>query len=258
MTSLYPLCFHPSLLPSDERQRECGDGIYVSNACFRQFMDTDDEQLVIIEISNGTRSVCAHICGVHESDDTVYAPFWMCELLGYGAGETTVELTHVYPSIGNRIRIQPYTSEYAKLDDPVSALRNGFENYTCLSSGLDIPLLINGDRLIVSIIDTHNTGPICIRGLELEVEIEKPLDSLIEDDIESVVLPESKRARYTETGVSNTIIDTTPFASSAFTDAKNDDFGGAMLPASMFDSISKPPTENRFPGRGRRLDGKDC
>jgi hypothetical protein len=109
----------------------------------------------------------------------------------------------------------------------------------------------------VSIIDTHNTGPICIRGLELEVEIEKPLDSLIDDDVETVVLPESKRARYTEGDAANTIVDATPvFATS--TPTKNDDFGGAMLPASMFDSISKPSSDNRFPGRGRRLDGKDC
>ena len=74
MTTLYPLCFHPSLLPSEERQRECGDGIYVSHACFNRFMNTDDEQLVIIEMTSGTRSVCAHICGVHESDDAVFAP----------------------------------------------------------------------------------------------------------------------------------------------------------------------------------------
>ena len=252
MTTLYPLCFHPSLLPSEERQRECGDGIYVSNACFRGFMDTDDEQLVIIEISNGTRSVCAHICGVHDMiDDSVFAPFWMCELLGQVVGEISVELTHVHPSIGNRIRIQPYTSEYAKLDDPVSALRNGFENYACISSGLDIPLLINGDKLIVSIIDTHNTGPICIRGLELEVEIEKPLDSLIEDD--SVIVPESKRARYNEEGGMNTIVDPVP---APFTGTSSEDFGG-MLPASML-PCAKPANENRFPGRGRRLDGKDC
>jgi len=218
-------------------------------------MDTDDEQLVIIEISNGTRSVCAHICGVHESDDAIFAPFWMCELLGYGSGEITVELTHVYPSIGNRIRIQPYTSEYAKLDDPVSALRNGFEKYACLSSGLDIPLLINGDRLIVSIIDTHNTGPICIRGLELEVEIEKPLDSLIEEE-ESVVLPEPKRARYTE-GVANTIVDASMPPTLA--PVADDDFGDSMFPAAMLPaSVTPSSNTNRFPGRGRRLDGKDC
>ena len=257
MTTLYPLCFHPSLLPSEERQRECGDGIYVSNACFRRFMDTDDEQLVIIEISNGTRSVCAHICGVHDSDDSVFAPFWMCELLGQGVGEISVELTCVHPSIGNRIRIQPYTSEYAKLDDPVSALRNGFENYACISSGLDIPLLINGDRLIVSIIDTHNTGPICIRGLELEVEIEKPLDSLIEDDVETIVLPEPKRARYAEGGGANTIVNAA--VPTSFAAVADDDFGDSMFPAAMLpDAVTPSSNTNRFPGRGRRLDGKDC
>jgi hypothetical protein len=224
-------------------------------------MNTDDEQLVIIEMTSGTRSVCAHICGVHESDDAVFAPFWMCELLGQGAGETTVELGQVHTSIGNRIRIQPYTSEYAKLDDPVSALRNGFENYACLSSGLDIPLLINGDKLIVSIIDTRHTGPICIRGLELEVEIEAPLDSLIEED--SVAIPESKRARYTDDGVTNSIVDafaaTAATATAATAAAIADEpFGDSMFPASMLPSATEPAKQNRFPGRGRRLDGKDC
>jgi len=243
MTTIYPLCFHPSLLPSEEMRRECGDGIYVSNSKFRNFMNTDDEQLVILQITANGRSVCAHICGVHDdgSEDTIYAPFWMCELVKFNSGETLVDIEQIHPSIGNRIRIQPYTSGYSKLQDPVSALRNGFENYACLSSGFDIPILVGGDKLIVSIIDTHNTGPICIRGLEIEVQIDTPLDSTDE-----TVFPNSKRARIEDSGA-NMIVDNVVDSPSV------DDFD-SMLP-----TVSSPDLKpDRFPGRGRRLDGKDC
>jgi hypothetical protein len=60
--------------------------------------------------------------------------------------------------------------------DPVGALRNAFEHYSCLDAGQSIPLIVGQNRVYVDIIGTNSDGPICIRGLEIEVEIARSLD----------------------------------------------------------------------------------
>lgn len=234
----YPLCFHNTLLESEIDQRECSDGIYLSNDRFRYFNNTDSEELVIIKITKGGRSTYANIIGVHSEDrNMVFMPAWMCSYLGADCGdEVNMSKLGDY-RMGMNIRIQPHTSGYASLDDPVSALRDAFENYTVLQSGIDIPLQVAGSLLIVSIIDTHNTGPVCIRGVELSVEIDRPLDSP----------PEPKRARYDDT----------------------EGFGGNSIESQEqqqeqeqpadFNSMFPTPAvveDKRFPGKGYTLGSK--
>jgi len=176
-TTIYPLCFNENLFDTEIAGGETSDGIYLAQGRFRAFMGQEDESVVVLELKCGDRTVYAHIRGVHSDDDTmIYAPTWMCQLLRCDGGED-IELRQSNPSMGTKITIQPHTSEYAALEDPVSALRDGFEHYTCLVSGIDIPLTVAGSRLIVSIVDTGRVGPVCIRGIDLEVEIQTPLDA---------------------------------------------------------------------------------
>jgi len=235
----YPLCFHNTLLESEIDLRECSDGIYLSNDRFRYFNRNDSEELVIIKITKGGRSTYANIIGVHSEDrNNVFMPSWMCSYLGVDCGdEVSMSKLDDY-RIGMNIRIQPHTSDYAKLDDPASALRDAFENYTVLQSGVDIPLQVAGSLLIVSIIDTHNTGPVCIRGVELSVEIDLPLDSPPEE----VSVPETKRARYHDTD--------------SFT-GNSIEFIGQEQPEN-FDSMfpTSPVEDKRFPGKGYVLGAK--
>lgn len=173
----FPLCFNSSLTDDDLNQRECGDGIYVSADRFRYFNNTDSEELVIIKITNGEFTTYAQIIGVHsDRRNKVFMPAWMFEYLNVECTYQVLLERCTDISIGLHIRIRPHSSKYASLDDPVSALRNGFENYIVLKGNTDIPLLVDGERLIVSIIDTFSNEPICIRGVELEVEIEQPMD----------------------------------------------------------------------------------
>ena len=194
-STLYPLCFYDSLFERDLDKFECSDGIYVSQAKFSSFMEDNDELVVLGLECNGLRSY-AHIRGVHGGEsDMVFAPNWMCSRLACEGGES-IEVERFKPSIGLRIKIQPFTSGYASLPDPVGALRDAFENYTTLISGYEIPLFIDGQRLIVNILDTQIEGPICIRGQEIEVEIERPLDQpepVVEPVVEPVPVVEDKR-----------------------------------------------------------------
>jgi len=80
----------------------------------------------------------------------------------------------ICPKKGNKIKIKPLSDFYAYLPDPVNSLRNGFERYSVLNNGITIPVLIDDRVLHIEIIDTYsNNSPICIRGIELEVEIEE-------------------------------------------------------------------------------------
>jgi hypothetical protein len=71
--------------------------------------------------------------------------------------------------------------------DPVGALRNAFEHYSCLDAGQSIPLIVGQNRVYVDIVGTNSDGPICIRGLEIEVEIARPLDEPEPEPVPAVV-----------------------------------------------------------------------
>jgi len=250
METLYPLLFNEALTDDIINDGECGDGIYVSESRFRLFMGgfggltaaaayaPDEEALIVIAVKCGDRSVNTFIKGTHvEAPECVFAPFWICNILGCNGGET-VELGRAYPSIGSKITIKPHTSGYSLLEDPVSELRNAFENYSCLSAGLDIPLNVAGETLVVSIIDVGSEGPICIRGVELEVEIETPLDKETEEmeAIAAAVEAAEKRAHMEATEAVE--------AHNRFIQEE------AARKAKELDA-------KRFPGVGRRLDGKN-
>ena len=220
MEILYPLCFNDSLTETQIEAYECSDGIYLSNSRFRLFMnDADDDALIILALKKDSKSVYSYIRGTHNGlDEAVYCPSWMCQILGTDDG-STVELERVHPNLGASITIKPHTSQYSLLEDPVSELRNAFENYACLTFGVDIPLMVAGELLFVSIIETGSENPICIRGVELEVKIETPLDKEEEE------------------------------AHTSITTSKDTDYAEMLIPP--------PVIDNRFPGRGYRLDGKN-
>jgi hypothetical protein len=243
METLYPLLFNESLTDDIINTGECGDGIYVSENRFRLFMGgmgggPDEAALVVISIKCGGRSVNTFIKGTHtEAQECVFAPSWICNILDCNGGET-VELDRAYPSIGNKITIKPHTSAYALLDDPVSELRNAFENYCCLSAGVDIPLNVGGETLVVSIIDVGSEEPICIRGVELEVMIETPLDK----EAEELAAAEMEMERQRTAALAE---------ATAAIDAHN------RFLKEESDRKAKELDAKRFPGVGRRLDGKN-
>jgi hypothetical protein len=242
METLYPLLFNETLTDDVINSGECGDGIYVSENRFRLFMGggagTEADALVVISINCGDRTVNTFIKGTHtEAPECVFAPSWICNVLGCSGGET-VELGRAYPSIGSKITIKPHTSGYSLLEDPVSELRNAFENYSCLSAGLDIPLTVAGETLVVSIIDVGSDGPICIRGVELEVEIETPLDK----EAEEIAAAEMEMERQREDALAE---------AAAAIDAHN------RFLKEENDRKARELDAKRFPGVGRRLDGKN-
>jgi hypothetical protein len=216
--TVWPLFFNDELLDSEIAKAEAGNGIYISKSGFARFMGDHTDEFVALELGFGDKIAVCHIIGTHNGDDTaIYTPGWMCNSIGCSGGEDVL-IRRIYPSIGTKIIINPQNTTYTEADDPVEALRNGFENYSCLISGIEIPLLVNGKIINVAILDTGVTGPICIRGVELSVEIAAEPDStnIIEQPDCPVYIPQE------------------PI-----------DFS-SMLPPT-------PVIDNRFPGTGRVL-----
>jgi hypothetical protein len=232
----YPLCFHSTMLESELVQRECSDGIYVSSRCFRHFNRTDSDELVILKLTYREQITYATISGVHsEGIDNVMIPTWMCQQLECDCGDAVSIELFSNTRTGLNIRIQPHTSGYATLDDPVTALSTAFEHYTVLVSGMTIPLFVNGSNLLVNIIDTHSNKPICIRGMELAVEIDTPLDMPV---VEEEPLP--KRSKI-DSNTLNAI------------EYKNNDLGSGDNEDDFNVLPSVVQEDKKFPGKGYAL-----
>lgn len=186
---MWPLFYNEELLDSESQLAETGNGVYISKTGFADFMPDNTDEFVAIELSFNNKSAFCHIIGTHNGDDeALFAPGWMCNSIGCSGGED-VQIKRVYPSIGTKITIKPQNTRYTEGEDPVEALRNAFESYSCLISGIEIPLLVNGQILNVAILDTVVDGPICIRGVELEVEIAVDPDAISSNIIEEPIVP---------------------------------------------------------------------
>jgi len=210
MTVLWPVCFNEELLESEVQQCETGNGIYISKDEFSNYMSEETGEFIALELKFNNISAYCHIIGTHNIDsEMIFAPGWVCNLLGANSGEV-VSVQRAYPSMGTKITIKPKNTNYSKSADPVEALRNAFESYSCLVSGIEIPMMVNGEILDVAILHTSVVGPICIRGVELEVEIASEntpdvnANHFVEDDFAKleplIPVPKSQPSRFQGVG----------------------------------------------------------
>ena len=176
LKTVLPICFNVELSEAHISNCETSNGIYISGSVFSHFMTDANDEFIALELKHNNHYAYCHITGIHSADtNVIFAPGWICNML-CADNEETISITRVYPSIGTKITIKPQNSSYTELDDPVEALRNAFESYSCLMAGIEIPLSVGGKLLNVAINDVSNSGPICIRGVELEVEIAEDLE----------------------------------------------------------------------------------
>ena len=232
--TLYPTCYHETLGDFEIEQRECSDGIYVSVEQFGALM-TDSDDMIVYRLRRGEREAYVHICGTHQGERyAILAPPWVCDCLDQGS----VTMERAYPGIGTRIKIRPHTTEYADADDPVEVLQRAFEAYSCIAPGMELPLMVEGRRLMVDVLETNGDRPICIRGVELEVEIHTAAsDAEAEAEAEAEAVAQAEADAFETQSVDNTF-----------------DFSTPMLPvAAPVPERTVESTNPSFPGRGHRL-----
>lgn len=163
------------LLNDDDIEKyNSSNSVIVSQTLFQEITNKESDNTVnIIGLYYKGKKIYVDIIDSHIDDpDIMYVPEWIYKYLNYEEDEL-VNYMQVYPKVGNKIKIKPRGDFYAYLDDPISALRNGFERYSCLLKDTVILLNIDGIPLEVEIVDTYiKNQPIYIRGVELEVDIE--------------------------------------------------------------------------------------
>ena len=214
---------HETLNDSTIEKYNASNSIIVSKAIFEYLAQQNtSEKVLIIGLYFNTKKIYVNVEDSHEDNNNIaYVPLWIYEYLNYKE-DALVSYMQVYPKTGNKIKIKTRSDFYAYLDDPITALRNGFESYSCLLIGTIINININDILLEVEILETYinnekiTNQPIYIRGIELEVDIESSEPEPEQNFINHQIVEEEKI-----------------------------DFS-SMLPLS---SIPDP----RFPGKGRRL-----
>ena len=219
---------HETLSDTIIEKYNSSNSIIVSKFIFEYLTQQNtSEKVLIIGLYYNTKKIYVNVEDSHSDQDNIaYVPSWIYEYLNYKE-DGLVNYMQVYPKTGNKIKIKPRGDFYAYLDDPVTALRNGFEAYSCLLYGTIINININDIPLEVEILETYinnekiTNQPIYIRGVELEVDIE----SSIQEETKPVPEPEQNL-------INHQLEEKIDFSS--------------MLP---------PPTniDPRFPGKGRRL-----
>jgi hypothetical protein len=201
------------------------NSIIISQSLFQEITDKDAKGNVItIGLYYNSKKIYVGITDTHVYEPhIIYIPLWIYKYFDY-KDDDLVNYMQVFPKMGNRIKIKPIGDFYSYLDDPVTALRDGFEKYSCLLENTRIVINVQSIPLEIDILETYinseknnKNQPICIRGVELEVDI------LEEPKLESE--PEPKKPIYQPNLES---------------DIESVDFS-TLIPL---------PKENKFPGKG--------
>jgi len=168
--------FLNQLLSEDKIEKyNASNSVIVSHILFQEITNKESNGKVsIIGLYYKNKKIYVDIIDSHSDEPNImYVPLWIYQYFNYQEDEL-VNYMQVYPKTGNKIKIKPKGDFYAYLEDPVSALRDGFEKYSCLLKNTIILINVNGIPLEVEILETYiKNQPICIRGVELEVEIEE-------------------------------------------------------------------------------------
>lgn len=176
-----PLFYLDTLTDDLVEQHSCSDRLWLPRAAFDRYMlAADTDSVVTLRLKNMAEQVAVGaVYEVHSGDeDVIYAPLWMYTALE--ADTENVEVERFFPLLGTSITILPHSSDYMAMgDDPQETLKEGFEQYTCLTVGQDYKIWLGAFSFTVTLQDITpaTTGVICIRNRELGLHILPPLDA---------------------------------------------------------------------------------
>lgn len=231
---LKPFILHQLLSDEQIEIYNASNSVIISQNLFHEITNKDAKgNAAIIGLYYKSKKIYVDIIDSHnEEPNIMYVPKWIYDHFNYQEDDL-VNYMQVFPKSGNRIKIKPKGDFYAYLDDPVSALRNGFEKYSCLIENTTILINVDSIPLEIEILETYinseknkRNQPIYIRGVELEVDIENQ--------------EEVKPAEVKSENINNKLEE----------NKFDDDYFSQMLPSSYM-QCQQP--NNRFPGKGYSL-----
>jgi hypothetical protein len=180
--NIQPIFYLEHLTDGEIAKHECSDRIWLPKTRFEQWaQQTEPGVLSVVQLTNAVEQKVTGFpfsCHYNDAPDTIYVPSWMLQRLD--GDNNMIQMERISPGLCTQVTIQPYTSEHLQCDDPLEALRDAFENYSCIQEGLTIPLWI-GTMLSTVTVDINVTQPsglepLCIRNGTLDLELLIPLN----------------------------------------------------------------------------------
>lgn len=177
---IQPILYLEHLTDEETQQYECSDKFWLPRRLFETLVgDAPSGVTVIVKLINVIEQ---YIVGtphsVHhnlDADEVIYVPSWMYDTM---IVDEDIRVETINPGLCTRLMISPHTSDHIHAEDPQELLRTAFENYTCLQVDQEIPLWIGTKQLKVTIqgLQPDTLDPLCIRDVEIELELLPPLD----------------------------------------------------------------------------------
>lgn len=181
-----PICYLEHLTDEELLQYECSDKIWLGRNDYEHWITSSDPGIAtIVKLTNGVeQSVVGLVYSMHHNQDQdhdqdcIYVPNWMYKSLHFDDEHVTI--TRFEGSLCTGLTIQPHTSDHLTAPDPQELLRDGFEQYSCLNPGQEVPLWITYPEPHIFYVTVAKLMPLdttlCIRNCEMELELLPPLD----------------------------------------------------------------------------------
>ena len=172
---LQPNCYNPEC--NLTLQEEATNQVTISRARFRDVMEaTSEGELPIYELVTPRGRIPVSFRGTHSDGvHILYVPEWIWNALKEESDDVVCVMEPIKPSMACMIALEPHTSDLLKCKDPETALRNAFEQYTCIRKGASYPLQLE-DLPTVLWVTIPKTAPdssdsLCIQNVELVVDM---------------------------------------------------------------------------------------
>jgi hypothetical protein len=173
--TIYPFCYNTDIPLTPEL--ECSNHFYIHFTYFEKMVETNSAgELLLYELKTPDGTIVGTPFAPHSEDkERIFVPTWMWDALHDTDEKVICILERCKPSMASMIALEPHTSDLLKCKDPEVALRNAFEQYSCIKKGGTYPLQLEDFTELVWITIPSVTPDIgdhlCIRNVELKVNM---------------------------------------------------------------------------------------
>jgi len=203
---ILPIFYLDNLTDEEISEHECSDRIWLSQSEFEHWVTSTEVGIVtVLQLTNNVQQTALGFpYSVHHNEDpsVIYVPNWMYKRLEL---DEEITIARFQPPMCTGFTIQPHTSDHLTFQDPEVSLRNAFENYACLTPGIEIPLWIGYPFHVTIACLKPFDEPSCIRNCEVELELMPPLDAPLQDafkeEVKEQVLPIENEIMHETVGI---------------------------------------------------------
>jgi hypothetical protein len=173
--TVLPFCYNVDIVITPEL--ECSNKFYIHYTHFDKMIGDDSAgELLLYELKTPGGTIVGTPIGPHlEGTNYIFVPTWMWDALKEAEEDVVCMLEPCHPSMASMIALEPHTSDLLKCKDPETALRNAFEQYSCIKKGGTYPLqledLPNKVWVTIPAVTPDIKESLCIRNVELIVNM---------------------------------------------------------------------------------------